>query len=221
MSLRESGIDQYTNGLLLLNTPSYFSHSDQSKQKKGYWCISTTESKAITVERQPSGSPSSFHTSFTMYAFFSFLFIYLFIQPHIYMHARKRSRRLFSLSDVDGRVLWSAQSLHPYSYHIRAYNIPHHFSTRVVPGEGENLIGRKPVNLIVGWGGQFLFFVPPRQFSQDIGEWPQNQILIPGWTYFHCPGATLFLHRTKHHRLTASHLQCFSSTRSDRSGPLS
>jgi len=29
------------------------------------------------------------------------------------------------------------------------------------------------------------------QFSQDIGEWPQNQILIPDWTYFHCSGATL------------------------------
>jgi len=29
------------------------------------------------------------------------------------------------------------------------------------------------------------------QFSQDIGEWPENQILIPDWTYFHCPGATL------------------------------
>jgi len=22
------------------------------------------------------------------------------------------------------------------------------------------------------------------QFSQDIGEWPENQILIPDWTYF-------------------------------------
>jgi len=30
------------------------------------------------------------------------------------------------------------------------------------------------------------------QFSQDIGEWLENQILIPDWTYFHCPGATLF-----------------------------
>jgi len=29
------------------------------------------------------------------------------------------------------------------------------------------------------------------QFSQDIGEWSENQILIPHWTYFHCPGATL------------------------------
>jgi len=34
-------------------------------------------------------------------------------------------------------------------------------------------------------------FVVPRQFSQDIGEWPENQILIPDWAYFHCPGATL------------------------------
>jgi len=43
------------------------------------------------------------------------------------------------------------------------------------------------------WCGQFLFFVVPRQFSQGIGEWPENQILIPHWTYFHCPGATLVL----------------------------
>jgi len=35
-------------------------------------------------------------------------------------------------------------------------------------------------------------FVVPQQFSQDIiGEWPENQILIPDWPYFHCPGATL------------------------------
>jgi len=32
---------------------------------------------------------------------------------------------------------------------------------------------------------------PPYQFSQDTGEWPENQILIPDWTYFHCPGTTL------------------------------
>jgi len=25
-------------------------------------------------------------------------------------------------------------------------------------GRGRNLIGRNPVNLIVGWGGQFFFF---------------------------------------------------------------
>jgi len=41
----------------------------------------------------------------------------------------------------------------------------------------------------------------PRQFSQVVllslvnfqvvGEWPENQILIPDWTCFHCPGATL------------------------------
>jgi len=50
--------------------------------------------------------------------------------------------------------------------------------------------------LIVGWCGQFLFFVVPCQFSQDIGEWPENQILIPDWTYFYCPGATLSHYRT-------------------------
>jgi len=52
------------------------------------------------------------------------------------------------------------------------------------------LIGRNGVNLIVSWCGRFLFFVVPRQFSQVVGEWPENQILIPDWTYFHCPGAT-------------------------------
>jgi len=45
--------------------------------------------------------------------------------------------------------------------------------------------------LIVSWCGRFLFFVVPCQFSQGIGECPENQILIPDWTYFHCPGATL------------------------------
>jgi len=53
------------------------------------------------------------------------------------------------------------------------------------------LIGRNGVNLIIGWCGRFLFFVVPRQFSQDFGEWRENQILIPDWTYFYCPGATL------------------------------
>jgi len=45
--------------------------------------------------------------------------------------------------------------------------------------------------LIVGWCGRFLFFVVLSQFSQVVGEWPENQILIPDWSYFHCPGATL------------------------------
>jgi len=33
-------------------------------------------------------------------------------------------------------------------------------------GRGRKVIGRKPVNLIVGWCGRFLFFVVPRQFSR-------------------------------------------------------
>jgi len=37
-------------------------------------------------------------------------------------------------------------------------------------------------------------FVVPRKFSLDAGEWPENQILIPDWTNFHCPGATLLSH---------------------------
>jgi len=53
------------------------------------------------------------------------------------------------------------------------------------------LIGRNHVNLIVSWCGRFLFFVVPHQFSPDVGKWPENQILIPHWTYFHCPGTIL------------------------------
>jgi len=41
-----------------------------------------------------------------------------------------------------------------------------------------------------GYSSIYSSFVP-RQFSQDIGEWPENQILIPDWAYFYCPGATL------------------------------
>jgi len=60
------------------------------------------------------------------------------------------------------------------------------------------LIGRKPVNLIVGWCGQFLFFVVLRPFFQVVGEWRENQILIPDWTYFYCPGTTLDMHTPPH-----------------------
>jgi len=49
----------------------------------------------------------------------------------------------------------------------------------------------KLVNLIVGWCGQFLFFVVLHQFSQVVGELLENQILIPDWTYFYCPSTTL------------------------------
>jgi len=49
--------------------------------------------------------------------------------------------------------------------------------------------------LIAGWCGQFLFFVVLRQFSQVVGEWLENQILIPDWTYFHCPAATFVVHQ--------------------------
>jgi len=61
------------------------------------------------------------------------------------------------------------------------------------------MIGRNHLNLIVSWCGRFLFFVVPCQFSQDICEWPEIQILIPGWTYFHCPGATLLSHCEEPH----------------------
>jgi len=39
----------------------------------------------------------------------------------------------------------------------------------------------------------FLLSLAIFRFSQDIGEWPENQILIPDWTYFHCPGTTLVI----------------------------
>jgi len=29
-------------------------------------------------------------------------------------------------------------------------------------------------------------FVVLRQFAQVVGEWPENQILIPDWTYSYC-----------------------------------
>jgi len=35
-------------------------------------------------------------------------------------------------------------------------------------GRGRKMIGRKSVNLIVGWCGRFLFFVVPRQFSRVV-----------------------------------------------------
>jgi len=38
------------------------------------------------------------------------------------------------------------------------------------------MIGRKSVNLIVGWCGRFLFFVVPREFSQDIA----SQVKVAG-----------------------------------------
>jgi len=37
----------------------------------------------------------------------------------------------------------------------------------------------------------FYFLLSLVNFHEDIGEWPENQILIPDWTYFHCPAATL------------------------------
>jgi len=37
----------------------------------------------------------------------------------------------------------------------------------------------------------FYFLLSSVQFSQVVGKWPENQILIPDWTYFCCPGATL------------------------------
>jgi len=41
-----------------------------------------------------------------------------------------------------------------------------------------------------------IYPVPANHFSPSlstilIGEWPENHILIPDWTYFHCPGTTL------------------------------
>jgi len=32
----------------------------------------------------------------------------------------------------------------------------------------------------------------------DICKWPENQILIPDWTYFHCPDTTLVVAKNFH-----------------------
>jgi len=61
----------------------------------------------------------------------------------------------------------------------------------------EKIDWQNRVNLIVGWCGQFLIFVVLHQFSQVVGEWLENQILIPDWTYFYCPGTTLRLGGTR------------------------
>jgi len=41
------------------------------------------------------------------------------------------------------------------------------------------------LGLCVGW------FQLREKIDWQEGEWPENQILISDWTYFHCPGATL------------------------------
>jgi len=64
--------------------------------------------------------------------------------------------------------------------------------------------------LIVGWSGEFLFFVVPGQFSQAVGKWPENQILIPDWTYFHCPGATLMVPGMKNEVSVGNGFRLFS-----------
>jgi len=74
--------------------------------------------------------------------------------------------------------------------------------------------------LIVGWSGQFLFFVVLRQFSQVVGEWPENQILIPDWTYFSCPGATLGLDGKIRPKIFESFL-CLPKTLSSWKGDIS
>jgi len=43
----------------------------------------------------------------------------------------------------------------------------------------------------------FYFLLSLGQFSQVIGEWLENQILNPDWTYSHCPGATLLICRER------------------------
>jgi len=47
------------------------------------------------------------------------------------------------------------------------------------------LIGRKPVNLIFGWCGRFLFSVVPRQFSQELAS-GQKIKLVRNICKFHC-----------------------------------
>jgi len=54
------------------------------------------------------------------------------------------------------------------------------------------LAGTLQIRLLVGADNFiYLLLLCIVQFSPDIGEWRENQILINDWTYFHCPGATL------------------------------
>jgi len=66
------------------------------------------------------------------------------------------------------------------------------------------MIGRNRVNLIVGWCGQFLFFVVLCPFSQVVSEWLENQILIPDWIYFYCPSTTLVWASVKSNQVRGS-----------------
>jgi len=43
----------------------------------------------------------------------------------------------------------------------------------------------------------FYFLLSLVNFHKTFGEWPGNQILIPDWTYFNCPGATLVMMQLK------------------------
>jgi len=52
----------------------------------------------------------------------------------------------------------------------------------------EKIDWQEPVNLIVG-ADDFYFLLPLANFQQANGEWAENQILIPNWTYFYCPDA--------------------------------
>jgi len=64
--------------------------------------------------------------------------------------------------------------------------------TRVEPAEKNDW--QEPCKFDCWLGLKIFIFcccLVPHQFSQDIGEWRENQFLIPDWTYFHCPGATL------------------------------
>jgi len=62
---------------------------------------------------------------------------------------------------------------------------------RVVPGEGE--IDWQEPRKFDCWLVRkiFIFCCPSSILTRQVGEWPENQILIPDWTYFYCPGTTL------------------------------
>jgi len=50
---------------------------------------------------------------------------------------------------------------------------------------------RNPLNLMFVGADNFYFLLSLINFHKTFGKWSENQILIPDWTYFHCPGSML------------------------------
>jgi len=75
------------------------------------------------------------------------------------------------------------------------FSLSRHGPTRqplVKIGEGHKNVRSSQQSNLRG-SCQSFFSLPRHLPSDDRGEWPENQILIPDWAYFHCPGTTLVM----------------------------